>query len=168
MTFALPTDLYLSVVRTSATMSLHVEESTLRSSESFALVLRASYDTNVILSTGQRLADVDIHLTLFTKHRTANELDQDLKTDDVGFLAHTEGEYGAPFVHGAALLFNTTVVALLLSNDIRGKVIMGLPTVPFNDSKDTPYVWGQNRPNMLRMSYLEISALRGDGAQSDG
>ncbi|WP_232428915.1 hypothetical protein [Aromatoleum toluclasticum] len=121
-----------------------------------------------MLSTGQRLADVDIHLTLFTKYRNAQELDRDLKTDDVGFLAHTEGEYGAPFVHGAALLFNTTAVAALLSDGMCGKVRMGLPTVPFNDSKDAPYMWDKNRPNMLRISDLEISVFRGEGVQSAG
>ena len=88
--------------------------------------------------------------------------------DDVGFLAHCEGEHGAPFVHGAALLFNSTVIGSLLYSGMRGKVRLGLPTVPFEDSKDAPYVWGRNRPNMLRISDLEVSVYKDEGAQSDG
>jgi hypothetical protein len=149
-------------------MSLHVEADTPIASESFSLVLRASRDTNVVLSTGQRLADVDIHLTLSTKWRTAQALDRDLMIDDVGFLAHNEGERGAPFVHGGALLLNTTVVASLLCAGTTGKVRLVLPTVPFEKAKDAPYVWGRSRPNMLRISHLEVSVLGGEGMQSDG
>ncbi len=169
MTYTIPTDLYLSVIRTSATMSLHMEGGTLRSEESFSLILRAAKDTNVVLSTGEKLADVDVHLTLSTKYRIAQELDRDLLIDDIGFLAHTEGELGRPFVHGSALLTNTTVVASLLSANTKGKVRLVLPSVPFEDGKDTPYVWGKNRPNMLRISHLYISALCIEsGAQNEG
>jgi hypothetical protein len=168
MTYALPTALYLSVLRVSANTSLHSDGGSLKSSESWSLVLRASPDTNVVLSTGQRLAAVDIHLTLSTKWRTAQELDRDLTPEDVGFLAHTEGERGEPFVHGGALLSSTAIVNALLGADTVGKVEIVLPTVPFEDKKNNPYVWGRNRPNMLRISHLEVSILRGEDTESDG
>jgi hypothetical protein len=169
MTYTIPTDLYLSVIRTSATMSLHMEGGTLRSEESFSLVLRASQGTNVVLSSGEKLADVDVHLTLSTKCRIAQELDRDLLIDDIGFLAHTEGELGKPFVHGCALLTDTAVVASLLSAGTKGRVSLVSPSVPFEDSKDTPYVWGKNRPNMLRISHLHVSVLCGESeAKNEG
>jgi hypothetical protein len=168
MTHLLPTDLHLSVVRASATNSLHIEADTPQSSDSFFLVLRTSRETNVVLSTGQRLADVDIHLTLSTKWHTAQEIDRDLAFDDVGFLAHSEGERGEPFVHGRALLLNTTIVASLLSSGTTGKVRLVLPTVPFDDNAEAPYVWEKSRPNRLRISNLEVSVLRGEAAQSAG
>ena len=62
MTYTLPTDLYLSVDRTSATASTYVEDEAPKSSESWSLVLRASPDTNIVLSGWQRLADVDIQI----------------------------------------------------------------------------------------------------------
>ena len=166
MTYVFPTGLNLSVIRVSATVSLHVEGDAPRSSESFSLVLRASRETNIVLSTGQRLADVDIHFTLSTEWRNAQELDRDLTTDDVGFLTHSEGERGEPFVHGAALLLNTTVVASLLRVGMKGKVNVVLPTVPFSDGTDTPYVWGRSRPNTLRISHLGVSVVRDEGAES--
>ena len=168
MTYVFPTDLHLSVTRISATVSLHVEGGALRSSESFSLVLRASRGTNIVLSTGQRLADVDIHFTLSTKWRTAQDVDRDLKSADVGFLAHTEGEQGVPFVHGGALLLNPTVVASFLCAGTHGKMILVLPTVPFEEGTDVPYVWGANRENMLRIDHLQLSALCSEGTESDG
>lgn len=125
-------------------------------------MLRASQDTNIVLSTGEKLADVDVNLTLSTKCRSAQEVDRELLIDDIGFLAHTEGEHGKPSVHGIVLLTNTTVVASLLSAGSKGWVRLALPSIPFEDSKDTPYVWGKNRPSMLRISHLEISALCGE------
>ncbi|UVS60028.1 MULTISPECIES: hypothetical protein [Nitrosomonas] len=100
-------------------MSLHSESGNTISSESFSLVLRPAPDTNMVLSSGEQLGDIEIHLTLSTKWRTANELDRDLTDDDVGFLAHTQGERSEPFVHGAALLRDTTVVGALLSRGQR-------------------------------------------------
>lgn len=160
MTYAFPIDVNLSVVQVSATMSLHAEGAAPVSSEAYSFVLRASNDTNIVLSTGQRLADIDIHLTLSTKWRDAHALDRNLMSDDVGFLAHSEGERGEPFVHGAALLIDTTLVASLLHAGAHGKIKIVLPTVPFSDRADTPYVWGTNRRNMLRISHLEVSVLR--------
>jgi hypothetical protein len=132
------------------------------------LVLRAAPDTNIVLSTGQLLAAVDIHLSLSTKWRTAQELDPDLAPEDVGFLAHIEGERSEPFVHGSALLSGTKIVNALLGVGTVGKVKMVLPNVPFEDRKEHPYVWGRNRPRMLRIGHLEISVLGGKGAESDG
>ena len=168
MTYVFPTGLNLSVIRVSATVSLHVEGDAPRSSESFSLVLRASRETNIVLSTGQRLADVDIHFTLSTKWRTAQDLDRDLKINDVGFLAHIEGERGVPFVHGGALLLNTTVVASLLCSGTHGRMSLVLPTVPFEERRDVPHVWGTNRENILRIGHLQLSALCGEGTESDG
>ena len=168
MNLAFPTHLRLSVIQASATMSLHGEDGISKSSESFSLVLRATRDANIALSTGERLADVDVHLTLSTKWRTAQELDKDLTNEDVGFLAHTEGERGEPFVHGGALLSNTAVIAKLLSVGTDGTVTLVLPSVPITDKNDAPFEWGRNRPNMLRISHLEVSVLRGEGTQSDG
>ena len=168
MTYVFPTDLHLSVVRISATVSLHVEGGAPHSLEAFSLVLRASRGTNIILSTGQRLADVDIHFTLSTKWRTAQDLDRDLKINDVGFLAHTEGEQGVPFVHGGALLLNTTVVASLLCSGTHGRMSLVLPTVPFEERMDVPHVWGTNRENMLRIDHLQLSTLCSEGTESDG
>lgn len=168
MQYALATDLYLSVVRVSATMSLHVEAEAPQSSESYSLVLRASRDTNIVLSTGQRLADIDIHLTLSTKWRAAHELDRDLTIDDVGFLAHTEGDRGEPFVHGAVLLLNTAVVSSLLCAGTSGRVSLVLPAVPFEAKAEAPYIWEKNRPNMLRISNLEVTVLQGQSAQGAG
>ena len=148
-------------------MSLHVSSSAPCASESFSLVLRASRETNIVLSTGQQLADVDVHFTLFTKWKTGPDLDQDLENDDVGFLAHIEGERGAPFVHGGALLLSKTVVAALLCVGTHGKVKATLPTVPFENRKDAPYIWGTNKSNMLRISHLEISATRSKATKSD-
>jgi len=168
MPLAFPKYLRLSVVQAVATMSLHGEDGISNSSESFSLVLRATRDSDIALSTGERLANVDVHLTLSTKWRTAQELDRDLSNEDVGFLAHTEGERGEPFVHGGALLSNTTVIAALLSVGTHGTVTLVLPSVPITDKKDSPFVWGWNRPNMLRISHLEVSVLRGEGTQNDG
>lgn len=167
MNIVFPTHLRLLVVQASATMSLLGEDGISRSSESFSLVLRATHDTNVALSTGERLSDVDVHLTLSTKWRTPQELDKDLTNEDVGFLAHTEGERGEPFVHGGALLSNTTVVAALLSAGTDGTVTLVLPTVPITNKKEAPFVWGRNRLNMLRINHLEVSVHRGEGVQSD-
>ena len=163
MSYAFPSNLYFSVVRTSATMSLHFEADTPRLSESFSLVLRASQDTNVVLSTGQRLEDVDIHLMLSTKWRTAQELDQDLMIDDVGFLTHVEGERGEPFVHGVALLLNTTIVASLLCAGTKGKIKLVLPTVPFEERTDAPYIWGWN--NRGRTTFV-FKTLKNNGGLS--
>lgn len=168
MSFAFPTHVFLSVAQVSATMSVHGEDGILKASESFSLVLRASHDANIILSTGERLADVDVHLTLSTRWRTAAELDKDLTNEDVGFLAHAEGERGEPFVHGGALLSNTDIMAALLSAGTKGKVKLVLPSVPFADNKDAPFLWGRNRPNMLRISHLEVSVLRGEEMEGDG
>lgn len=160
------TYLHLSVVQASATMSLYNEDGVSRSSESFALVLRAAHNTNLVLSTGERLPDVEIHLTLSTKWLTAQDLDRDLANDDVGFLVHTEDERGGPFVHGAALLPNATVVATLLSAGAEGRVTLALsPSVISGDRGDTPFVWGKNRPNALHISHLDVSVLQREGAQ---
>ena len=163
-----PTYLHLSVARASATMSLHSESGSAISSESFSLVLRAAPDTNVVLSSGEQLVDIEIHLTLSTRWRTANELDRDLTDDDVGFLAHTQGERGEPFIHGAALLRDTTVVGALLSRGTEGRVKLVLPSVPIKERTDAPFVWGTNRPNMLRISHLELSAFPIEGTQPKG
>lgn len=165
MTYEFPACLYLPVVRASATMSLHSEGGAVRSSESFSLVLRAPHDANIVLSTGQQLAEIEIHLTLSIKWRTAHELDQDLAADDIGFLAHTEGDRGEPFVHGAVLLSNTTVIAALLSGSVEGRVKLVLPSIPSHE-KNAPFVWGRNRPNMLRISHLEVSVIRTEGTQT--
>lgn len=167
MNLEFPTHLRMSVVQASATMSLHGEGGILKSSESYSLVLRATGAANIVLSTGERLADVDVHLTLSTKWRTAQDLDKDLTNEDIGFLAHTEGEQGEPFLHGCALLSNTTVISALLSGT-DGTVTLVLPTVPIADKKDEPFEWGRNRPNMLRISNLDVSILRGEGTQSAG
>lgn len=167
MTYVYPTSLYLSVTRASAAMSLYVNADSPRCSESFSLVLRAAQDTNAVLSTGQRLADVDIYFTLSTKWKTVQELDKDLGIDDVGFLSHNEGDRGVPFVHGAALLLSTTVVASLFHVGTHGSMKLVLPTVPLDARSDTPYVWGTNRENMLRVSHLELSALRGEPMDSE-
>lgn len=133
MNLAFPTHLRLSIVQTSATMSLHGENGISKSSESFSLVLRTTSDENIALSTGERLSDLDVHLTLSTKWKTAQALDRDLIDDDVGFLAHIEGERGEPFIHGGALLSNTTVIAALLSAGTNGRVTLVLPSVPSTD-----------------------------------
>lgn len=168
MTYIFPTYLHLSVVRASGTMSLDSESDSAISSESFSLVLRAAHDTNVVLSSGEQLADVEIHLTLSTKWRTANELDQDLTNDDVGFLAHTNGERGEPFVHGAALLADTTVVGALLAIGTEGRVKLVLSSVPIGERTEAPFVWGTNRPNMLRISHLEVSVFPIEAGQREG
>lgn len=168
MNLAFPTHLRLSVVQASATMLLHGDEGISKSSESFSLVLRATRDANIALSTGELLADVDVHLTLSTKWRIAQELDKDLSTQDVGFLVHTEGERGEPFVHGGGLLSDTAVVAALLSMNTDGTVTLVLPSVLITDKKDAPFVWGRNKSNMLRISHLEVSILRRERRQSDG
>ena len=168
MNLAFPTHLRLSVIQASATMSLHGEDGISKSSESFSLVLRATRDANIALSTGERLADVEIHLTLSTKWRTANELDQDLTNVDVGFLAHTKGERGEPFVHGVALLADTTVVGALLSKDTKGRVKLVLSSVPIGERTEAPFIWGTNRPNMLRISHLEVSVFPIEGGQREG
>lgn len=67
MTLAFPTNLNLSVMRISASTSLRVDQDTLKSAESWFLVLRAEDNSRIVLSTGERLAEVDIHLTLSTK-----------------------------------------------------------------------------------------------------
>jgi hypothetical protein len=143
-------------------MSLHGESGSTISSESFSLVLRcADRDTNVVLSSGEQLVDIEIHLTLSTKWRTANELDQDLTDGDVGFLVHSQRERGKPFIHGAALLRDTTVVGALLSRGAEGRVMLVLPSIPLTDE---PFVWGTSRPNMLRISRLELSSFPIEGA----
>ena len=167
MSLAFSTHLNLSVVQASASMSHLSEDGILKSSESFFLVLRATRDTNIALSTGEVLADVDIHLTLSTKWRTAQEIDKDLTIEDVGFLAHTEDERGKPFVHGCALLSNTTVIAKLLSAGMDGTIKLLLSSVPISDRMGDPFVWGRHRPNMLRISYFEVSVLRREEKQSD-
>lgn len=149
-------------------MSVHGENGILKASESFALVLRASHDTTIVLSTGESLAEVDVHLTLSTRWRTAPELDKDLTNEDVGFLAHTEGERGEPFVHGGALLSSTSVMAALLSAGAKGTITLVLPSVPIADSWAAQFVWGRNRPNMLRIGHLEVSVFRGDEAEGGG
>ena len=165
MTHTLPTCLYLSVIRVSASASLHGEGGTLRSSESLSLVLRADSDTNIVLSTGQRLATVEIHLTLSKQWRTAQELDRDLTPDDVGFLVHNEGEHREPHVGGGALFLSSTAIAnALLGVGTTGKVQFVLPSVPFSDKQTDPYVWGQGRPNKLRISHLDISISRDESS----
>ncbi|WP_430231954.1 hypothetical protein [Nitrosomonas communis] len=149
-------------------MSLHSESGNTISSESFSLVLRLAPDTNMVLSSGEQLGDIEIHLTLSSKWRTANELDRDLTDDDVGFLAHTQGERSKPFVHGAALLRDTTVVGALLSRGAEGRVKLVLPSVPIKEITDTSFVWGTNRPNMLRISHLELSAFPIKETQCEG
>jgi hypothetical protein len=167
MNYIISTNLFLSVVRSKATMSLSVGSGEPASSESFSLVLRAARDTNIVLSSGQRLNEFDIHFTFLSKCRNGPELDRDLSMDDVGFLTHAQGERGEPYIHGMALLINSRIIRLLLSPGVSGTVSLTLPTVPFSESTDRPYVWEKNRPNMLRINHIEISAILGKVAQTD-
>jgi hypothetical protein len=150
-------------------MSVNVEGGTTRCAESFALVLRSDSDTNIVLSTGESLSEVDVHLTLSTKWRTGPEIDEDLTDEDVGFLCHSEGEGNTPFVGGGALLLQTSILASLLAPGVSGTVKLTLPTVPFKQSNEPPYVWGHDRTHFLRVSHVEVSALRPEiAAHNDG
>jgi hypothetical protein len=159
MSTGLPTYLFLFVVGKSATSSTFAEGSTIRTEESVSLVLRASRDSNIVLLGGTSISDVDIHLTLSNKWSTGPQLDRDLTLDDVGFLAHNDGERGMPFVHGAVIVRSTAIVERLLSRDAKGRVQLVLPAVPFQSDAATPFVWGKGRSNMLRVSQVTVSIL---------
>ena len=167
MTYIFPTTIYCTVVHVSAGMTAHAEGSTVRSSESFNLVLRADAGANIILCTSERLSEVDVHLTFSTRWRTGPEIDDDLTDRDVGFLSHSHGEGSTPFVGGGALLLQTSVLASLLIPGVTGTVKLVLPTVPFEQDNERPYVWKHDRPHMLRVSNVEVSAIRPDTAEKN-
>nr|WP_315258974.1 hypothetical protein [uncultured Duganella sp.] len=161
MNYVLRAQIFFSVVHVSATTSLHANEGRLLSSDSYSLVLRAAHDTNIVLCTGSKLSDIDIHFTFSTKWGFAKELDRDLESDDVGFLAHSGGGRDGSFVHGGALLLSSSVVASLLDDQLKGEIRLEVANLPFLAESDTPFVWEMNRRHMLRISHLEVSAIRG-------
>lgn len=163
----LSTDLLLTVTQVAAHMSVHSGNGEPTTSHSFSLVLRAIRNTNIALSSGVSLDDVDIHITLSTEWCTGPELDRDLSHNDVGYLAYTDGERDEPFIHGAAFLKNSKIVRLLLTSGVTGIVNIILPTVPFSESPDEPYVWGKNRQNVLRISHFAVSAIAKKVEQED-
>lgn len=109
------------------------------------------------------VSEVDVHLTLSTCWRTGPELDDDLTDEDVGYLCHSEG----PFVGGGALAPQTSVLASLLIPGVSGTVKLVLPTVPFRQRNHESYVWGHERPHALRVSHVEVSAVRPETAEYD-
>lgn len=151
------TQLCLTVNRAAVRTSYYREDGTTKSLESFDLVLRAHGDTNIVLSSGELLADIEIHFTLSTKRQMPAELDRDLEDEDVGFLVHTEGERGEPLVHGAALLPDSGLAAALLPRAVDGTVTLILPAITPNAQTNTPFVWGKNRPHMLRIVRIDLS-----------
>jgi len=143
-----------TVISAAGTLSLVGGEGVQLSSEKYSLVLRVSSSSDIVLSTGERLGDVDIHLLLSPMYKIAKEIDEDLTIEDIGFIVHVE-ESGVPFIHGTALLQDSTVVASLLSKGTRGS---GILFICEGNSKQfkPPFVWGKYRQNMLHIRSLEI------------
>ena len=156
MTYLVPSTVRFVVVRASATVEARAPQSPIACYESLALVLRAEPDTSIRLTSDVPLPSVDVHFTLSTKWCIQRNLDLDLESEDIGFLAHTLGTKSEPLVHGAAMFAPSPLAALILRSGHRAHLDLVLPTAPFAGNPAKPYAWGLNRQHMLRISRLEL------------
>lgn len=165
MAFVFPTTLYLSVVGVSANVRFESKGGHVRSSTTYSLTLRADRETRIMLSTGQPLQEVDVHLTLSSKWGTAaSGLDIDLGEDQVGYLVHT-GDDSSPHVGGAAVVDEVAILSSLLQPKTWGLVKLHLPSVPF-DVGSPPFVWQKARSHRLSIESIEVvAAVRLDSAE---
>ena len=146
-------------MRSTATLEVCAKRDGVVGYESIALVLRATSDANIRLVGGVPLASVDVHFTLSTRWRTPGELDRDLGPEDVGFLAHNLGPRNEPTVHGASVIVSSPIAAVVANCSTQSYLELSLPTVPFSDDPNAPYVWGLQRDHMLRVSRLELKVM---------
>jgi len=149
-----------NIIDISASMQLHIENEAVVPYEEYKLTLCATKNTNIVLDSGKHLSEVKVNFTLSSKFKAAQEIDRELTANDLGFLIHTQESNGIPSVHGLVPLFDRSVLQNLFVQNAKGYITIDLPTVPFEDDKSKPFIWGKNRQNVLRINGLSVSSLR--------
>jgi hypothetical protein len=124
-----------------------------------SLVLRADHYAKICLTSGENINNFDIDFMISTKWNTGQELDGDLKEDEIGFLCHTK-EGGSPYIHGGAIWLLDSFPEGLGSPGMLSTISLTLSNVETIADYAPSFEWGLNRPNILRISSIKLSVVR--------
>lgn len=153
-----PVLVLFDVVRASMTDTLHNCDGNFEIEKKFNLVLRAEQQTPILLSSGEPLSEVDVHLSLSTRWRNPDDLD--LSADDAGFLTYSDSGYGGEHIGGALIWPIETFPKALLANGVTGLVSLSLSTVPTIIDGCEPFVWNSGKLRRLKIASASISTVR--------
>lgn len=146
------------VVRASMTDTLHNCDENFEIEQKFNFVLRAEQQTLILLSSGESLSEVDVHLSLSTRWRKPDDLD--LSADDAGFLTYCDNGYGGKHIGGALIWPIEIFPKALLANGATGLVSLSLSTIPTIIGGCEPFVWNSGKLGRLKIASASISTVR--------
>jgi hypothetical protein len=158
MTIQFPTDVSFLVLRASMSSELEMRDGISHSINSLNLVLVAITNTQIQLSSGQHLSEIELHFTVSNKWHTPIDLDRDLNLQDVGFLCCVIEPNGKIFVHGAAIWPDKQLPDYLLADGLVCNVQLTLGSFSASSELDSPYLWAAGRENILHISSIRFSA----------
>lgn len=162
MSIQIPMLATFNIVGASVVQEVICHEGHYTTERKYGLVLRAR-EGKIRLTTGESLKNVDVHFTLSSRWRAPQELDRDLKPEDVGFLFHSppESPGGLPFIHGACIWPSEPLPEALFSGTTQGTVGLTLSSVPQVPDQEEPFTWSCFRPHMIRIASVWVSVARG-------
>jgi hypothetical protein len=158
MTIQFPTDVSFLVLRASMSSELEMRDGIPYSINSLNLVLVAVTNTQIQLSSGEHLSEVELHFTVSNKWHTPVDLDRDLNLQDVGFLCCVTEPNGKIFVHGAAIWPEKQLPDYLLADGLVCNVQLTIGFFSTTSEPDSPYLWAVGRENILHISSIRFSA----------
>jgi len=145
----------LRILRVFSGSHIEVSGGTVRSDRRLSLTLRCtSDDCGVVLSTGQRLSEVDVNLNFVCGQATPQELDCEMTSSDIGFLSHTDA--GPPFVYGMAILPESANLIPLFSSGTNGLVSFRLRSFPARGSLDDPFFWESGKRVPITSIFVDV------------
>lgn len=157
MTLQFPMILNAKVTDAATSMYVGVKDGAATTHLEHRLTLRADARSKIVLSSGEHIQDVDLLLVLSSKVATAEALDADLTSNDVGFLCHVVGDGGRPFIHGRAIWPLKYMADSIFHPSAAGFVRLVLSNVPEESLDGKGFVWGLNRKNTIRLESIDIT-----------
>lgn len=145
------------VMHVSMTDTLQHSDGNFEVEQKFNLVLRAEKRTKILLSSGEPLSEVDVHLTLSTRWKKPDDLE--MSAADAGYLSYSDGGYGE-HVGGALAWPIDTFPITLLANGAKGLVSLSFSTVPTIIDGSEPFVWNSGKLGCLKIASASISTVR--------
>lgn len=145
----------LDVVSASESAYVGIADGVLTTYRKLNLILCPEMETMIVLSSGRKVHATHIAFTISTKWKTGKDMDDELTSNDIGFLFHAERD-GEPYVHGATI-WPLTSFPSLSDNAKRRSVSLVLSNLEAIPEYAPPFHWGTGNPNILRIASLEFS-----------
>lgn len=159
--FDIPLYLNFNVISAGLGCEISSHEGVYKREERLWLTLRGQPRSRgqLILSTGEDVCDLDVHLYL-TNTRPA-EMNADLSSTEVGFLVNTRhiGNNELPFIHGSLAWLDSPLPIYLINPGLSQSIRLEfIPMQPENSK------WETNKQNRLQIinAVIEMTSMVGD------